>query len=59
MDVQNEGRSYVGYGFPNMSNSKNGRLDPVVKTSDYRRDHKEHNRNFPDQKTSWFRYFFN
>jgi hypothetical protein len=58
MDPRDKGAKSVGSGYPNMYNSKNGRNDPVISFLDYIRDHRKHNKNFPDQRTPWYRLIF-
>ena len=53
-----DGIRSVGYGFPNMNNSENGIDNPVIDYFSYIRNHREHNKNFPGQKTPWFSYLF-
>jgi hypothetical protein len=55
---RSEGMQDIEGGLPNMQTAHNGsKNDPVMGFFDDIRNHKEHNRNFPDQKISSFPFY--
>jgi len=47
----------VRTGFPDMKTAKDGKDDPVMGFFENISNHQEHNKNFPDQQTSWWDYW--